>query len=287
VSERTRDSYADTVRLHLKPALGKVVVQQLTVAQVDAVWKRKRERGYKPNSIRVMRTTLRLALAQAEREGLVVLNVAALSGSLRIRAEEGRSLTVDRARGLRDFLKENWLELVILIALVFGLRRGEPLGLHWDALDFDATTLRVTHGVKRVKNPPGSKRKTRMVVGELKTRRSRRSLFLTTRLVDMLRRHRARQAEDRVAAGSAWQDHGLIFCGGRNSGGPGQLLPHVLADHQEGGPGPLAPARAAPLGRVADARSGHRLVRRLRDSRSLEHRDHEGRLRPPRRGSQG
>lgn len=75
-----------------------------------------------------------------------------------------------------------------------------------------SATLRVTHGVTRVKAPPGSQRKTRLVVGELKTKRSRRTLFLTPQLVAMLRRHRAAQAEERIAAGSAWQDHGLIFC---------------------------------------------------------------------------
>src|SRR3954447_22160665 len=48
-------------------------------------------------------------------------------------------------------------------------------------------------------------------MGELKTARSRRTLFLTPQLVELLRRHRARLAEERIAVGEAWQDHGLIF----------------------------------------------------------------------------
>lgn len=137
VSAKTRDSYADTVRLHLKPALGNFVLRHLTVAQVDSLWRRKREQGYSPNSIRIMRTTLRLALKQAEREGLVTRNVADLSAAPRIRANEGRSMTVDQARELRDALAGHRLEPVILLSLVFALRRGEALGLHWDALDLD------------------------------------------------------------------------------------------------------------------------------------------------------
>lgn len=211
VSEKTRDSYADTVRLHLKPALGNVVVRRLTVADVDRVWRTKREQGYKPNSIRIMRTVLRLALTQAEREGLVTRNVAALSGSPRIRAAEGRALTVGEARELLAALSGHRLELVITLALVFGLRRGEALGLRWAALDLDVGTLRVTHSVKRVKSPPGEATKTHIVVGELKTRRSRRTLFLTPQLVELLRKHRARQTEERIAAGRAYQDRGLIF----------------------------------------------------------------------------
>jgi integrase len=36
-------------------------------------------------------------------------------------------------------------------------------------------------------------------------------LYLTPELVEVLRRHGVRQAEERLAAGDAWQDHGLIF----------------------------------------------------------------------------
>ena len=50
------------------------------------------------------------------------------------------------------------------------------------------------------------------MVGELKTPRSRRTLFLTPELVELLRRHRVRQAEERMAVGEAWEEHRLIFC---------------------------------------------------------------------------
>jgi integrase len=95
--------------------------------------------------------------------------------------------------------------------LAFGLRRGEALGLQWRALDWDEATLKVTHGVKRVQDRGGVDRRTRLVVGELKTARSRRTLFLTPKLVELMRRHRALQAEDRMAVGEAWEDHGLMF----------------------------------------------------------------------------
>ena len=45
----------------------------------------------------------------------------------------------------------------------------------------------------------------------LKTRRSRRTLFLPAVLVTALRAHRDRHEIERKEAGAAWQEHGLIF----------------------------------------------------------------------------
>ena len=85
-------------------------------------------------------------------------------------------------------------ESLLTVMLAFGLRRGEALGLHWSALSWEAGRLKVTHGVKRIRvRGTDSQLRTQLVVGELKTSRSRRTLFLTPQMVEMLRRHRARQ----------------------------------------------------------------------------------------------
>jgi len=159
-----------------------------------------------------MRTVLRRALGQAEREGIIVRNVAGLSVPPRVRAKEGRTLTVEQARRLLDAAAGHRFELVIILALAYGMRRGEVLGLRWSALDWDAGTLQVTHGVQRIKNremQPGHR--TQLIVGDLKTPRARRSLALTPQILAKLRQHHTRQAEHKMAAGLAWRDYGLIF----------------------------------------------------------------------------
>ncbi|GGL22871.1 tyrosine-type recombinase/integrase [Planomonospora parontospora] len=211
IADSTLDDYEDTVRLHLKPGLGRHKLTALTVAHVDALWQAKREK-YKPNSVRNMRAVLRKALGQAEREGLVGRNVAALSMPPRVNNDEGRTLTVTQARKLLDQVNGHRMGTLVLLALVFGLRRGEALGLMWDAFDSDAGTLRVTHAVKRLKNrAPRAERRTRLVISELKTKRSRRTLCLTPELVDVLKRHRAAHNAERLQAGQEWAEHGLIF----------------------------------------------------------------------------
>ncbi|MEU4540314.1 tyrosine-type recombinase/integrase [Streptosporangium sp. NPDC023825] len=211
IADSTLDDYEDTVRLHLKPGLGRHKLTALTVAHVDALWQAKRAK-YKPNSVRIMRAVLRKALGQAEREGLVARNVAALSMPPRLNTDEGRTLTIDQSHKLLDEVAEHRMGALVLLALVFGLRRGEALGLMWSGFDPEARTLRVAHAVKRIKNrTPGAERKTKLVITELKTRKSRRTLCLTPELVDALKRHRAVHNAERLQAGEEWTEHGLIF----------------------------------------------------------------------------
>jgi integrase len=47
--------------------------------------------------------------------------------------------------------------------------------------------------------------------GDTKTRKSRRTLALPARCIDVLRRQRAQQAADRLAAGEGWQETSLVF----------------------------------------------------------------------------
>src|SRR3712207_4637676 len=139
-----------------------------TVAEVDRLLTWKRDHGYSPNSVRIMRAVLRRALQQAQREGLVTRNVAALSVAPRVRGDEGRALTVDQARQLLAEVSGTRHEALLSVMLAFGLRRGEALGLMWAGLDWPAATLKVTQGVKRVQDRTETVRRTRLVIGELK-----------------------------------------------------------------------------------------------------------------------
>jgi len=60
----TRDSYADAVRLHIRPSLGRHRLTKLGPEHIDNFIATKRP-TYRANSLRIMRTTLRKALNDA------------------------------------------------------------------------------------------------------------------------------------------------------------------------------------------------------------------------------
>jgi integrase len=230
VEPSTVDSYATIVRLHLKPALGHKVLTKLSVDDVESLWAAKRAAtrtvkrdgvevvvpAFGANMLRLMRATLRRAIAKAEREQVVVRNVAALSTPPKLARPEGRSLTVEQARALLASVDGDRLEVLYVVMLSFGLRRGEALGLSWADLDPEARTLTVRHGLRRLRAPAdadGNRSGPSVldVNGPTKREAHRRTLVLPAEVLDALKGHRARQAAERLALGPAWTETGLIF----------------------------------------------------------------------------
>jgi integrase len=85
------------------------------------------------------------------------------------------------------------------------MRCGELLGLRWKDVDLEGSTIRVRRTLTREGNG--------YALGEPKTKKSRRTLRLTQRAVDALRSHRASQAQEKLRAGSLYQDRDLVFAG--------------------------------------------------------------------------
>jgi integrase len=85
------------------------------------------------------------------------------------------------------------------------MRRSEVLGVRWENLDLERGRVAVVDTVVPVGNKPVLR------IGETKSRRSRRVIALDERTVAVLREHRRRQNEERLRAGTAWANLGLVF----------------------------------------------------------------------------
>jgi integrase len=212
-SNNTRANYDQMVRLHLKPALGSIRLDQLTADHVDTFLASKAAAGLARTYIGRMRSTLADALRHAERRGLVVRNVAELSTMPRAKAPaERRSLTPDEARKLMAAAAGERLEALVTVGLAVGLRPGELCGLRWSDLDFvdDPPTLTVAGALKRVARLDGPGYD--LEIGAVKrSTAGRRTVALPQAACDALRAHKARQAAERLEAGELWHDTGLIF----------------------------------------------------------------------------
>jgi integrase len=195
--------YEWAIRNHLVPALGHKRLVDLTADDVDDLLAERAAAGAARNSLMRLRSVLSQALDHAVRRDLVARNVATFTETPAGPARPGRSLTVEEARALLDEIAGDRLEAAYICLLMLGLRPGEVLGLHWPDVDLDVGQVRIRQALKLEDGA--------LVVGPLKTPRSRRTLSGPAPVVEALRTHRRRQLEERMAAGPAWQESELVF----------------------------------------------------------------------------
>jgi integrase len=205
VRPRTFERFEGIVRLHLTPALGHHQLEKLQPAHVQHLLNQKLAADLSLQSVKHIRTTLSIALNRAVKWDLLARNVASLTELPKIEREPVTPLTPSDARRLLECAAADRLEAVYSVALAIGLRRGEALGLAWDDIDLDARvpTVRVNRSLQRAEG--------RLQLLPPKTQGSRRSIQLPDVAIKALRRHRARQLEERLAAGPEWHDTGLVF----------------------------------------------------------------------------
>jgi integrase len=127
-----------------------------------------------------------------------------------------KTLDPDQAKILLAAATGDDLDALWVLALTTGMRLGELLGLRWSDTHIDDGVIHVNGSLCR--GPHG------LEIAAPKTHRSRRPIRLSHAAADALRRHRVKQATERLKAGSAWHNHDLVFC--RRDGLP--LAPESL-----------------------------------------------------------
>jgi len=203
VSASTTNNYRAMAEHHIKPAIGKKKVANLTTADVDRFLSKKTDDGLSVSTVRRIRNVLSQALDQGIRWDLVIRNVAKLSRSPRGVRPEGRSLSPEQARQLLNALRGHHNEALYALMLSTGLRRGEALGLQWQDFDEDSGVLLVRRTLTREDGA--------LITRDTKTLKSRRAVNLPSTLLKQLKSHRAEQNAERLRLGRAWANSGHIF----------------------------------------------------------------------------
>jgi integrase len=185
------------VRRHIIPAIGKVPIAKLTPLQVQKVLNDLEASGLSPRTAQYVHATLRVALKQALKWGLVARNVATLVDGPQVPRKEIQPLTQENAQQLLRAVRGHRLEALYSVAMALGLRRGEALGLRWCDIDLDRRQLQVRVQLQRVKGAG-------LQLVDLKTHASRRTLDLPEPIMAALRAHAdpqaRRAAADRMGA---------------------------------------------------------------------------------------
>ena len=193
---------------HIRSGLGSIRLDRLDRSDV-AQWLDELAAGGKMGrrSISIFRMVLRAALADAVDTGELRRSPAGRVAMPRVVAKPDLEREVhawDEA-ALAKFLTaiegHRW-EGPLRLAVMYGLRRSELLGLSWSAVELKKGTVRIERAIVEVHGRPEW--------SDGKNARSRRTIPIDPMMVKALTVHRRFQAEERLAAGTSWNDNGLV-----------------------------------------------------------------------------
>ena len=203
-SEGTYSRYERTCRNHLVPFFGRITLRELSTAHVRAFKDRKIEEGLNPNTVGVMQGVLSNELNQAVDDGLIPSNPAS-----RVKK------AVKRERAPMRFPSVPGRGLKALRSRCRHARRGpaNPRAQDRDAPGRARSSevggyrshRQTLHHRQALRRHPLEDARLHHQDREDKAR-----IHIGPRTVDVLKGHRARQLEERMAAAS-WMDPGLVF----------------------------------------------------------------------------
>ena len=196
--------YANIIRNHLKPSLGRVLLRELTPLRIQQYYTQMiKGKGLSPNTVHKHHILLHTALKLAFRQEILGSNPVDRVEPPRARAARQLYYTPQELKLLFQAAEGGRMELIVKLAGYLGLRRGEICGLRWENIDFRKKVLsvrlaRTTAGGTVVEKPP-------------KTPNSLRSLGFAG-LEDLERLLRRTREEQRAAvcAGLA-EDTGFVL----------------------------------------------------------------------------
>ena len=107
-------------------------------------------RKVKPNTVIHYHAIIHSALKYAVKTDMLVQNVADKVDRPRKNSFQPVFLSAEEMQKMFEALRGTKLELPVLVAAFYGFRRGEVLGLKWDAIDFERGTISVIRTVTTI-----------------------------------------------------------------------------------------------------------------------------------------
>lgn len=200
----TKANYKALAAGHLQTGeIAAIPLGRLRPTDVERLIIALRDKGLAAATTQRVFNILRMALADAVRDGLVARNPAAAITQPKVTRREARFLTQDETRRILDAARGTRYYAALATIAALGLRRGEALALKWSDVDLEAGTVHVRGTLARIGGE--------LVVTEPKTAKSRRMLALPPGMVRLLRDTRRMQLEERMKAANVWQEGGYVF----------------------------------------------------------------------------
>lgn len=211
VKPLTVSSYKSTIKTHLKPGLGSIRLDSLATHTIQSFLNgldkpgKDRPVGLSAKTVKNVHGVLHRALQQAVSNGYIRFNPADACVLPRREKKDIQPLDESMISQFLKSIKGHRFEHLFTFTLFTGLREGEALGLLWDCVDFDKNTILVNKQLQVVKGEKGKYTLT-------PTKNSKgRTISVAPSVMQVLRRVKVQQLENKLRYGECWADTGFVF----------------------------------------------------------------------------
>ena len=206
VEDTTYAAYSMTINKKIVPYFNEkhpgLLLREVTPKHIQDYYTHEmNDNGLSANTVIHRHANIRKALQYAMKTGLILSNPADLVERPKKNQFVGGFYNEKELAKLFEAVKGDPIELGVLVAAFYGLRRSEVVGLKWDAIDFEKKTITVRHTVTQMCLDGKS---TIVQKDRTKTKSSYRTLPLVEHFEELLLRLKEEQAHNRKLCGRSY-----------------------------------------------------------------------------------
>lgn len=207
----TKEGYVQKIDKHIKPYLGNIYIEDLKPLHLQNFYEEKlkngridKKGGLSPRTVLALHRIIHSALQQAVKWQLIIRNVAEAVEPPKAKKYKAKYLTDKQTEELINKAKGTDIYIPIMIAIYTGARRGEVLGLNWNNVNLEKGIIKIVDNLCTTKSG--------LIVKEPKTGSGVRTIAISKTLVDILKRYKVKQIENKIKLGRLYQENNMVCC---------------------------------------------------------------------------
>lgn len=216
IKPKTFERYESIYRNYIKGSeIANIPLYKFKLNNLQAYYNRLSDNGKSPSIIKTINEKLKSSMIDAEKNGYIEKNYCQLVNLPKEKRKEKKIevFSVDQQNDFLEIIKGHEFEILFLLALGTGLRRGELLALRWSDIDFENKTINVDSNIQQayIFEDEETKRLEK-IEQEPKTVNSFRTVPIPSKVLDKLQEHKQKQEQYKLAFQERYIDNDFVIC---------------------------------------------------------------------------
>ncbi|MDN5363970.1 MAG: hypothetical protein PWQ91_1031 [Eubacteriales bacterium] len=201
LSPRTYRRYSEAIRLYITPNIGSIPLSKLKPLHIQELYQKAGSK-VSPATVLYVHRVLHIALKQAVKWQILPNNPCEAVDPPKPKRPQVQVLTEEEVKKLLLAVEGDVIFLPVYLAIVTGMRRGEICGLKWADIDLEGGVIHVQRTLQQINGT--------LIEKPTKTEKSNRSIALSKAMVEVLKKHKRKQIQEKLILGSAYLDNGFV-----------------------------------------------------------------------------